>query len=96
MEINILLKTMSNVAGSPGLDEACDGATWAQPQSSLHPGLREGGNRGLRQEPRAGTMEGKGRQLGGGVCETGHCQNGLTRSKSDQRARAASLLWNKL
>ena len=58
MEINILLKSMSNVAGSPGPDEACDGATWAQPQSSLHPGLHEGGNRGLRQEPAGGNHGG--------------------------------------
>ena len=54
------------------------------------------GTGGSGRNRRAGTMEGRGRQRGGGVCETVDCQNRLTRSKSDQRARAASLLWNKL
>lgn len=37
MKINILLKTMSNIAGSPGADETCGGAMWAQSQPSLPP-----------------------------------------------------------
>lgn len=35
MEVNILLKTMSNAAGSPGPDETCGGAMRAQSQPSL-------------------------------------------------------------
>lgn len=95
MEVNILLKTMSNAAGSPGPDETCGGATRAQSQPSLPPGLRECGDGGLRQELRAGTVERRGRQQGGGVCEIDDCQNGLTRSKPGRRVRAPSLLWNK-
>lgn len=64
----------------------------SQPPS---PRLRECGMGGSGRNCGGGTVEGRGRQQGGGVCEIDDCQNGLTRQAWSKGEGTLPKLWNK-